>query len=181
MIRLFVALPLPDSVRRQLQMMASGLEGARWTSPANMHLTLRFIGEVDEVRAEDIDDALGEIREPAFEMALSRMDTFGRGHMVHTLWAGVRAGPELGHLQGKVERALVRAGLPPEQRKFTPHVTLARIKKTPGNKLADWLAAHGGLQTPPFPVNRFALYRSHQGHNGPHYEIVADYGLRPLK
>ena len=179
MIRLFVGIPLPLDVREHLHLLAAGLEGAHWISPENMHLTLRFIGDVDEYRADDINDALIGIRDSAFEISLAGIETFGRGYMVHTLWAAVKNEPALTHLQGKVESILVRTGLEPEHRKYTPHVTLARVRKSPKGKVAGWLGDHGGLTAPPFSVDRFVLYRSHLGHGGAHYEAIAEYFLEP--
>jgi 2'-5' RNA ligase len=177
MIRLFVGIPLPGNVRQQLNSFASGLQGAHWISPENMHLTLRFIGEVDEVEAGHINDALAAIHCAGFEVSLSGIEAFGRGHMVHTIWAAVSAGPALNHLQGKVERAIVLSGLQPERRKFTPHVTLAQVRKSPKGKATDWLADHGGFKTPPFGIDEFVLFRSHLGRNGAHYETLAAYPL----
>lgn len=177
MIRLFVGIPLPGDVRQHLHLLAAGLEGAHWISPENMHLTLRFIGEIDEHRADDINDALNAIHEPSFDISLNGIETFGRGHMVHTLWAAVKSEPGLVHLQGNIESALVRAGLEPERRKYTPHVTVARVRKSPKGKVAAWLADHAGFNLPSFPVDQFVLYRSHLGHNGAHYETIAHYDL----
>ena len=177
MIRLFVGIPLPEDVRQRLSHLAAGLERAHWISPENMHLTLRFIGEVDEHQGDDIDDGLTSIHVPAFDLSLAGLETFGRGHMVHTIWAGVSSAPELIHLQGKVESALVRSGLQPERRKYTPHVTLARVRKAPKGKVVDWLADHSGLNSPSFLVDRIVLYRSHLGHSGAHYEALAEYEL----
>ena len=178
MIRLFVGIPLPEEVRQRLHTLSVGLQGARWISPENMHLTLRFIGEVDEVQASDIDDALSGIHGSAFDISLSSIEAFGRSHMVHTIWAAVSGGPALSHLQGKVERALVLSGLEPEHRKYTPHVTLARVRKSPKGKAAIWLAGHEGLTTPPFSVHKFVLFRSHLGRQGAHYEALVEYPLK---
>lgn len=177
MIRLFVGLPLPQHIRQHLQMFAAGLEGAHWVSPENMHLTLRFIGKVEEYRTDDINDALESLYAPEFELVLKGLETFGRGHMVHTIWAGVSPQPLLFHLQDKIESALVRAGLEPDHRKYTPHVTLARVRKSPKGKIAQWLSDHGGVMTQPFAVDKFVLYRSHLGNKGAYYETLAEYGL----
>lgn len=177
MIRLFVGIPLPQEVRQRLNSLQAGLERAHWISPENLHLTLRFIGDVEETFADDINDALNGVHAPGFDISLSGIETFGRGHMVHTIWAGVCSEPALLHVQGKVERALVQAGLEPEGRKYTPHVTIARVKKAPRGKVADWLAGHGGFNTLAFGVDRFVLFRSHLGNNGAHYEILAEYEL----
>lgn len=177
MIRLFVGIPLPSDVRERLHLLAAGLEGAHWVTPDNMHLTLRFIGEVEEYQSDDINDALTTIREPAFDISLQGLETFGRGHMVHTIWVGVKGEAPLFHLQENIESALVRAGLEPEHRKFTPHVTLARVKKSPKGKVAEWLGDNSGLQFHDFTVDRFVLYRSHLGNKGAHYEALAEYPL----
>ncbi|NQU56810.1 MAG: RNA 2',3'-cyclic phosphodiesterase [Rhodospirillales bacterium] len=178
MIRLFVGIPLPEDVRQRLHFLAGGLQGAHWISPGNMHLTLRFIGEVDEIQAGDINDTLNGIHSVAFEISLSGIEAFGRSHMVHTIWAAVASEPALIHLQGKVERAMVQVGLEPERRKYTPHVTLARVRKSPKGKVAAWLADHGGLKTPSFTVDEFVLFRSHLGRQGAHYETLTEYPLK---
>jgi len=114
MIRLFVAIPLPEPVRTQLTMLQSGLQGARWLKPENIHLTLRFIGEVRKDVASDIDMALSEIAAPAFELALEGVNSFSRGKHPHALWVGLAKSDPLMHLQAKIESTLVRAGLEAE-------------------------------------------------------------------
>jgi len=178
MIRLFVAIPLPDDIRQDLARLSSGLPGGRWISPENMHLTLRFIGEVEEHMGPDIDGALGAIRCPEFTLRLNGVSTFGRGHTVHTAWAGIDTEPALTHLHAKIEQAMVRLGLEPERRKFTPHVTLARIKNAPHGKLALWLESYGGYRSRPFAAAVFALVRSRLGNGGAHYEVLSEYPLQ---
>lgn len=177
MIRLFVGIPLPDDIVQHLHGLAAGLEGAHWISRPNMHLTLRFIGQVDEVQAADINDALSRVHGTAFEASLAGLDAFGRGHMVHTIWAAVNGGAPLSQLQGKVEWAMVQADLEPERRKFTPHVTLARVRKSPKGSAAAWLADHASLIKLPFNVDEFVLFQSHLGRHGAHYEQLAQYPL----
>jgi 2'-5' RNA ligase len=176
-MRLFVALLLPARVLEDLTRLCSGLPGARWVSPENMHLTLRFIGEVDGAGADDVHMALKRIRGPAFPLALSGLGSFQSGRKIRQLWAGVADQPALIRLADDVEKALVRAGLEPEGRKFKPHVTLARFNKKPGNKLAPYLEAYGAFCADPFPVTAFVLMRSHLGHGGAHHEALADYAL----
>ncbi len=183
MIRLFVGLATPEKVRRRLSALLSGLPGARWVDPKNMHITLRFIGPVDEAVGEHLADALAAVSAPAFDIAFAGLGVFKRRRRPTALWAGVAAEPRLDHLHGKIESALVRAGLQPEARKFNPHATLARFgrsrkTKTPSmDRVAGWLEFHGDFQTAPFAVDRFVLFRSHLGHGGAHYEEVADYPL----
>jgi len=120
MMRLFVALALPDDVRERLHAVQSGLVGGRWIDPANMHLTLRFIGEVTEPDAHDLDLALSGVHAPAFDLSFSGIGHFGRRGNVHSVWARAEKSSALGHLQSKIESVVVRSGMEPEQRKFTP-------------------------------------------------------------
>ncbi|MGH6692786.1 MAG: RNA 2',3'-cyclic phosphodiesterase [Longimicrobiales bacterium] len=176
MIRLFVALELPEAVRDRLVAMQGGVPGARWANDDQMHLTLRFIGEVDENVAHDVDDALSSIRAPAFEMELSGVGEFG-GKNPRALWAGVRANGALIHLQKKVETALQRIGLEPEPRKFSPHVTLARLRAAPREKVVAFLAHHALFASGAIKIERFVLFSSHQGSGGSVYHPERVYAL----
>ena len=176
-MRLFVALSLPAEVRERLDMLGNGLPGARWVAPENLHLTLRFVGEVDSGQARDLDDTLSAIDAPGFELTLQGLATFGDGLKLRSLYAGVTPNPALAHLQAKVESAVVRAGLPAERRKFRPHVTLARFKGDPGPKLGHYLEERGLLRIGPFAINDFVLYSSLLGAEGPHYTEEVAYDL----
>lgn len=177
MIRLFVALPLPLDIRQQLASLGLGVPGARWVPAKNLHLTLRFIGEVSQATAADIDSMLAGIRAPAFEMWLHGVDHFGPLRKARALWVGVQRETALQHLRDKVESAVVRAGLPREQRKFVPHVTLARIKGETGHHLANFLAGNSLFRAGPVAVDRFVLYASHIGGERAIYEELAEYDL----
>ena len=176
MIRLFVALELPETVRDRLVGLQGGIPGARWAHDDQLHLTLRFIGEVDENVAHDIDDALVSIRAPGFELELSGVGEFG-GKNPRALWAGVRANGALMHLQKKVETALQRIGLEPETRKFSPHVTLARLRGAPREKVMQFLSEYGLFASGPFRIARFVLFSSHQGSGGSVYHAERIYPL----
>jgi 2'-5' RNA ligase len=176
MIRLFVALEIPESIRTRLAMLEGGVPGARWASEEQMHLTLRFIGEVDGNVANDIDDALAGIRAPGFALELAGVGEFG-GKKPHALWAGVRASEPLLHLQRKVETALQRIGLPAEERKFSAHVTLARMRSAPPEKVMQFLAHHALFASGPFEVNRFVLFSSQLGSGGSVYHPERLYPL----
>lgn len=177
MMRLFIGIPMPEMVVERLSSLACGLSGARWVPPENYHLTLRFLGEVDEGTAQDVDEALDHVTGPGFPLTLSGLGSFGKGHKQHALWAGVADSQPLLHLQARVESALVRAGLPVEERKFSPHVTLAYLQETPPAKLAAYMGANGLLQAGPFTVDRYCLYESVLGRSGPAYHILQDYPL----
>jgi 2'-5' RNA ligase len=176
-MRLFVALALPARVLEDLARLCSGLPGGRWVRPENMHVTLRFIGEVDGAGADDVHMALKRIRGPAFPLALTGLGSFQSGKRLRQLWAGVADQPALIRLRDGVEKALVRTGLEPEGRKFIPHVTLARFNKKPRNKLGPYLEANGAFSAAPFPVTAFVLMRSHLRQGGAQYEVLAEYAL----
>jgi len=177
MIRLFVGLDLPEDLRETLSMMERGIPGARWIDSDNYHVTLRFIGEVAENEAEDIDSALAGIRARQFSLALAGVGHFGKLRSARSIWAGVEPSPALKHLQAKVESAIVRAGFPAEERRFRPHITLARIKGETGHHLANFLSEHGDFRVPPFPVTAFHLYQSRLSRSGAAYEIICSYAL----
>jgi 2'-5' RNA ligase len=177
MYRLFVALPLPDPVRRHLALMSAGLPGARWVSVDNLHLTLRFIGEVDGGDAEDIHHALARIRAEPFDLSLDGIGCFESGGKVHTLWAGVAKQEHLHRLHEKIDVALIRSGLPADKRKFKPHVTLARFRNGDPARIGTFIARNNPFHVGPFRVEHFALFRSHLGGEGAHYEVLADYPL----
>ncbi|MDP6428589.1 MAG: RNA 2',3'-cyclic phosphodiesterase [Rhodospirillales bacterium] len=177
MLRLFVGLGLPDAVRLQLAAMNGGVPDARWVAPENLHLSLRFIGEVDEFTAEDIDAALVQIHAPPVEITLTGVGCFESRGRARAVWAGAKPCRELLDLQARVEASLQRAGLEPEGRKFTPHVTLARLKRVPVEQIAPYLSGHGGFAAPPFSSTEFILYRSHLGHGGANYQVLETYPL----
>ena len=177
MLRLFVALDLTEEVRQRLAGLAGGVPGARWTEPEAMHLTLRFIGEVPEDQAMDIDAALAELRAPAFALTFDGVGMYGSARRARVLWAGVERNEALAHLQAKIESALVRCGLPAEERKFSPHITLARLRDAPADRIGRFLSDRGLFRAGPMPVDHVTLYRSHLGNGGAVYEALREYPL----
>ncbi|WP_374303004.1 RNA 2',3'-cyclic phosphodiesterase [Ferrovibrio sp.] len=169
MIRLFVALSFPDEVRRSLAALCAGVPGARWANLEQFHLTLRFIGEVDGRIAHAISEELSSITMPDFELNLFGVGTFGDKRKANTLWAGVRPNPALNRLQEKVDNAVLRVGLPPDRRKFAPHVTLARLNNAPFDRLGAYLSHHALYNAPPFTCDRFTLYSSFLSSSGAIY------------
>ena len=178
-MRLFVALTLPEDVRLRLSALANGLPGARWVKPDNLHLTLRFLGELDNTLAADVDDALAQIHTPRFDLTLNGVGHFGEGRKLRALWVGVDADTELMRLQEKIEQSRIRAGLPPEPRKFKPHITLARFKRNPGARLQDYLVEHNLLHAGPIAIESFELYSSFHSADGAIYRVEASYPLDP--
>lgn len=177
MIRLFVAIEPPEEVRVLIARLSGGVPGARWVEPSSYHVTLRFIGEVPEDVAEDIHAALETCRSPSFALALGGIGVFSQGRRPGALYLGVDGSRPLHFLRDKVERALVRAGIAPETRKFTPHVTLARLKGAAPEQVHGFAATHNLFRPAPFPVDRFTLFSSHQSRSGAVYTREADYKL----
>lgn len=176
-MRLFVALELPDPVRDSLALMVGGLPGVRWVPPANYHLTLRFIGNVTSIEAEEVDIALAGIRAKPFELRLRGLGTFEKAGRVQSLHALAERTPGLAHLQAKIETALQRAGLPAEKRRFTPHVTLARTDLVPIDKLAGYVQAHNLFRTDVVTVEHFVLFSSRLGKEMAVYTPEVEYAL----
>lgn len=173
MLRLFVGIALPPESKLALSQLAIGLPGARWVDPGNYHLTLRFVGEVDEGMASDLDAHLAGIRARRFALTLAGIGSFN----ARNLFAGVERNADLVHLQDKVESAVARSGIEPESRRFAPHVTLARLKGKPDAKLGRYLAEHALFRAAPFDVGQFQLVASYLTKSGSIYEDQAEYAL----
>jgi RNA 2',3'-cyclic 3'-phosphodiesterase len=177
MHRLFVAIRPPAHIREDLLDLMEGVAGARWQDDEQLHLTLRFIGEVDGRVAEDVASALADVHHPPIEIALHGVGTFGSRGRVNALWAGVRPHDQLAHLHRKVDQALIRVGLAPEGRAYLPHITLARFGRGDPPAVNSFLARNAGLSGPTFNVDRFCLYQSHLGQAGASYEKIHVYHL----
>jgi 2'-5' RNA ligase len=176
MHRLFVALRPSTTTRRHcLDAIAGGPPGWAWQREDQLHVTLRFIGEVERRRADDIAAALVSIRAPAVELGLHGVGFFDQGPR-GVLFARAIPRDPLAALHKKVDRALVLAGMEPDRRAFLPHITLARRRRA-ATEPSAWLEAHAALSAPPEPIDQFILYESRLGHDGAHYEAVAEYPL----
>ena len=177
MPRLFTGLEIPADVTLALAQYRGGLPGARWVEPDNYHVTLRFIGDIDDAMARDVFAVLGEgRRRPALAVALDRLASFG-GDRPRALFARVEASPDLQDLQAEHERLMRRLGLPPEKRKFTPHVTLARLRDTPSSEVAHYIATHGHFPRLIFTAPRYVLYSARESTGGGPYVVEAAYPL----
>jgi 2'-5' RNA ligase len=176
MLRLFVGIGFPPELKLRLSRLETAMPGARWVDPGNLHLTLRFIGEIAEDVAADVDEALAGLKARRFTLQLAGTGVFG-GNKPHALWVGVERDPGLVNLRDKIEQTLIRTGLDPEQRRFAPHVTLARLRDPPHDTLAEFLAAHAQFRADPLPVEQFSLIASYPTKAGAVYEDQADYKL----
>jgi len=177
MPRLFTGIEIPADIGLQLSTYRGGLPGARWVDPENYHITLRFIGDIDERTAGDVFSLLGGTRrrEP-ITITIDGLDMFG-GAKPRTVFARASGNGELNELQSEQERLVRRIGLPPEKRKFTPHVTLARLRDTSPIDVADYFATRGHFPRLTFTARRFVLYSSRDSVGGGPYVVEAAYPL----
>lgn len=177
MQRLFVAIDLPPPVKRELAGICLGLPGARWVAAEQIHLTLRFIGEVDGGRVQDIREGLAEIHSAAFALRLVGLGVFPPCRQPHVLWAGVEPVEPVVALRNRVESLLVDLGFTPEGRPFSPHVTIARLCDTPVASLSPYLAGNALFASSEFEVDAFHLYSSVLTSKGAIHQLEACYPL----
>jgi 2'-5' RNA ligase len=176
MHRLFIAIRPPEHIRDLLIDAMDDSPSLRWVGDEQLHLTLRFIGEVERPFASDLADSLGRIRFPAFDLQVSGIGRFERKSR-GALWAGVEPRKPVAELAAKIDRACVEAGLEPERRTFHPHITLARWSRASAEAVREFEQRSSGLKSEPFAVDRFILFESRLSRHGPHYEEVTSYAL----
>ena len=177
MHRLFAAIRPPEAIRDLLVDAMDDCPELRWVPEDNLHLTLRFIGEVERPLAEDLAAALASVHAPRFELSLLGVGQFAQRNG-GAVWAAVHPRDPVAALAAKVERACVTAGLEPEHRAFHPHVTLARWNRQSTHAVQSFLERNRGLASEPFAVDSFTLFESRLSRHGAHYEAVAEYPLR---
>ena len=170
MPRLFTALEVPRDAALSLSLLRGGIPGARWIDVENYHLTLRFIGDVDGHLADEIAHGLDRVHRPSFDLLLSGVGAFG-SRKPHAIYAAARPSPELTALQAEIDRICTRAGAPSDQRKFVPHVTLARLRNADDGEVARYLSGRGNFSALPFRVSRFVLMSSRDSVGGGPYVV----------
>jgi RNA 2',3'-cyclic 3'-phosphodiesterase len=176
MPRLFTGVEIPSDIGQALGMLRGGLPGARWITPEHYHLTLRFIGDVDDVTAQEVASLLGRVRRGAFELHLEGLTSFG-GRKPRAVVATVAPAQPLLDVQAEQERLMQRIGLEPEGRKYLPHVTLARLRASSNRDVAEYLSVRGLFRTTTFRVSRFVLFSSRASVGGGPYVVEASYPL----
>ncbi|MFI0842723.1 RNA 2',3'-cyclic phosphodiesterase [Mesorhizobium sp. IMUNJ 23232] len=170
MPRLFTALEIPRDAALSLSLLRGGLPGARWIDVENYHITLRFFGDIEGHVADEIANALDRVRRPAFQLRLDGVGAFG-GKKPHSIFAAASPSPDLNALQAEIDRICQRLGLPADARKFTPHVTLARLRNSSPIDVAHYLSARGNFSAAPFRVGRFVLMSSRDSVGGGPYVV----------
>lgn len=181
MTRLFIAIDIAETIRREIAGLGRSLPDSRPVPPEQLHLTLKFIGEVEGSKLLDIKDVLPEIARPAFSLCLKGVGTFPPRGIPRILWAGVEPQENLVGLRNAIERKLFEIDIPRERQKFSPHLTLARLKNCPLKRLQEFLAGNALLRTAEFPVNQFHLYKSQLTKSGAVHTIIQSYPLTPHK
>jgi RNA 2',3'-cyclic 3'-phosphodiesterase len=176
--RLFTGVEIPTGIAERLSFLRGGLPGARWISTENYHLTLRFMGDIDMIAAEAIAEALSRVRRMAFSLRIVSVGTLGTRNP-HAIVARIEPSAPLTELQAEHERLMQRIGLPPEGRKYTPHITLARLRHASTRDIADYLTLRGGFSTGPVEIDRFVLFSSRDSVGGGPYVVEEGYPLIP--
>ncbi len=176
-MRLFVAIDLPEHVKEQVAGLCCGLPGARWLKPEQLHLTLRFIGEVDGGMFRDIREGLLDVRQEQLSLRLDGVGFFPPRGKPRVVWVGLQQSVDLFQLHDRINSRLTALGLEPETRKFAPHITIARLKNTPPARVGRFLENHNLFCSAPFWVDEFFLYSSRLGRNGAIHRIEAGYPL----
>ena len=177
MPRLFIAVDLPDTIKKNLEAMSFGIPGARWVASDQIHLTVRFIGEVDGSLFHDIKNGLEEVSIPPFDLQLKGVGHFPPRGVPRVIWVGLEKSEPLQHLRKKIDATLLKIGVEPERRKFSPHITIARLKNTPIQKIANFLSGNGLFSQEPFQVDDFLLYSSTLTPKGAIHKVERMYSL----
>jgi 2'-5' RNA ligase len=176
MPRLFAGLEIPAEIGQSLSNLRGGLPGARWIDPENYHVTLRFIGDIDGMSANEIASMLFRVNRKPFEVKVQGLQSFG-GKKPRAVVASVEPSRPLIELQAELERLMQRLGLDPEGRKFVPHVTLARLHDASSQDVADYLSVRGYFPSRTFLASRFVLFSSRASTGGGPYVVEDSYAL----
>ena len=176
MPRLFTGLEIPREVGTSLSLLRGGLPGARWIDPDKYHITLRFIGDIDGVLANEIALLLDGMKRRSFEVRFGGLKAFG-GRKPRAVVAMIEPIQPLIELQAEHERLMQRLGLEPDGRKFTPHITLARLRDSSSHDVAEYLSTRAPIGMPPLPISRFVLFSARSSVGGGPYVVEADYPL----
>ena len=176
MPRLFTGLEIPPDISQSLSMLRGGLPGGRWIDPENYHVTLRFIGDIDDYVAREIANTLERVDRKPFEVTVQGLSSFG-GKKPRAVVACIQPSRPLMELQAELERLMRRFGLAPEGRKFIPHVTLARLRDASSRDVADYLSVRGYFPAKKFIASRFVLFSSRASIGGGPYVIEDSYAF----
>ncbi len=177
MARLFISIDLPERIKDDISDLYMAIPGAKWVGHLQLHLTLRFIGETDNLTENKIISVLSTVKVPPFEITIKGVGHFPpRKHPV-VLWVGITENLELLRLQSKIEKALTSIGIAPDTRRFHPHITIARLKESPIEKVALFITSNSLFSTEPFAVSQYHLYSSFLKKEGAYHQLEASFPL----
>jgi len=176
-MRLFIAIELPDAAKRALTWLKTDIPGARWVPADQIHLTLAFLGEVDEAALVRLTGELARIQLPGFQLAFGPLGCFPDRRRPRVLWVGLEPQPRLKHLADGVQEAVLACGIPQEERPFSPHITLARLKLSPSRECDAFLDQRPKQELPPFSVREFTLFQSRLTPQGALHTPVRNFAL----
>ena len=174
---LFIAVTVPCTIAGRLATLGGGIPGGRNVPAENMHITLRYLGEIESMLADEICEALATISHAPFTLKVSGVGFFGKRRDPRLLYAGVSPHDDLVTLHHKVEGLLLQLRLPPRERKYHPHITLARLKNASAQRIGGFVAANNLIESPPFEIRSFSLHESHRRSDGSHYRMIREYAL----
>lgn len=178
MLRIFLGLSIPSSIKIQLSALQGGVPGAQWVDPENYHITLKFIGDVDEVAKEDIAEALEDLSFPTFKINLQGIDIFSKGNDPHHLWVKPMPEEPILQLNRKIENHLENhLHLKKDTHKFTPHLTIAKLKNSNSNKVGQFMQWHNLFKTITFEITEYTLFQSFLTPNGSIYKPLDIFSL----
>lgn len=176
-MRLFIAIPIPDSVKKQLIELQQPIRNVRWQQEDKMHLTLHFLGETDKDRAKRVQEKLDQIEHSAFSLTIEGLGYFPEGGNPKVLWAGIKENKSLYELQKTVENSCTSLGFEAEDRPFKPHITLARMSRVSKDDIASLIDNHKDFRIADIPVKEFALYESQLDSDGAVYDKLKIFQL----
>jgi RNA 2',3'-cyclic 3'-phosphodiesterase len=179
-MRLFIAIDIPDDIKISTDGFIRDARyaqnnGVVYVKPDNFHITLKFIGETDPVKIEAISGALEEISFEPFRLRVAGTGSFPEGELARVLWIGLHDTEPLARIASAVDRRLFTTGIPRDTRPFSPHLTIARVKKELNTAMTDLLRSAKDLPFGNFTVNAFHIYRSVLGAGGPVYTKIRSF------
>ncbi|WP_445666524.1 RNA 2',3'-cyclic phosphodiesterase [Fodinibius sp. AD559] len=177
-MRLFIAIPLPKGVKQKLVGLQQPIDGLRWQSQEQMHLTLKFVGEVNKATAAELREELDKIDHPEFSMTIAGIGCFPEGKPPKVVWAGIKENMILEELHQKVEDRCEKMGIAPENRPYKPHVTIGRTKSTPKRAVTSFINQHKTFALPDIPVDEFVLFESKLYPDGARHQRLQTYLLK---
>ncbi len=176
-MRLFIAIRIPEDLMKTIVNQRADISGASWVPAEQVHVTLAFLGEVEERGVELLGRELARIKSPECTLCFSGTGCFPTRRRPRVLWIGLRPEPHLDKLAAKIRATLLDCGIHQEERAFSPHITLARLKLPASKEIDAFLEQNRSLKLPPFPVRQFTLFQSRLTPQGAVHSALMNFRL----